>query len=312
MKYLFRQRHVEQLTWLLKFIKGREGTFLGLQTSPLVLFRAGFYYFFLFSFYMCPGLPNGSHVREDSLRSVLVYYRTLLLRQGALPIPPPERPMFIFTKAHPPSTTPSWQPVPFCGGFVHFHLSSSLLSPAALHIVPCALFLAASTLSSHLFLENTLPSPILTSGLQLPAYRNQTCPQGRGQGCEGESISDFIQRNVRNWLVFPKEANGRPRIWSLLDKSLQAPSFTIQILAQRFPNFISSQCLNILVLLFSSSTQVVTFKQLESSCLYGIQQMSLCLSKLKYPVVSPANMLQGASAHSWRTTALVLFCVQHS
>ena len=36
-------------------------------------------------------------------------------------------------------------------------------------------------------------------------------------------------------------------------KILQGPSFTVYILAQRFPNFLSSQCLHSLVIFFSLS-----------------------------------------------------------
>lgn len=167
---LFNQRHVKQLSCFPKVIKGSKGAFLGPLIKLVHQFFAELVFItFWFSFYTCPRLHSGNHVKKDSLRSVSVYCRTLLLRQGFFFFPPTENPMFIFTKGRAPSTTPSWQPIPFCGILV---FTSLLKSPAALHSVPCAPFLAAPTLSCHVSLENTVSYP---SRLQLPAPRNQTC-----------------------------------------------------------------------------------------------------------------------------------------
>lgn len=83
-------------------------------------------------------------VRRGSLRSVSVYYRTLAPKAGlpffsTTPFPLAGNFLLIFTKAHIPFTTPSWQPISFRILLI-FHLFSFLLS------LPCPLLPHTSSL----------------------------------------------------------------------------------------------------------------------------------------------------------------------
>lgn len=96
----------------LRSLKGERVQFLGLSSNQVT----GSLQSFVFSCYTHPRLYNVSNVRKHSRRSMSVYCKTLTAKAG-LPffIFPTETLMFIFIKAHAPSTVPSWQPILFCG-----------------------------------------------------------------------------------------------------------------------------------------------------------------------------------------------------